>query len=221
MDGEARVAKVARVDGVAVLKEAMEVELKGVVDMAMDLQQLVDQADMEVDTKRLLDMEVDTKRPVVTEVDTRRLEDTEVDNKREVTEVVHRVVMAAPASAITGVVREAHGVDSKEVAMEVHLRQAVKAAGVREAAGVDPKQGVGTEVAKAEEGSREVMTAETTADKRLAAPPGSPGNPLAGALEVMPPSGATTNQLGKEIHFDSAQSDSFQKWCFIIVIQSK
>jgi len=187
-------ARVARVDGEAALREVV---------------------DMEVDTQHLL---------VDTEVDTQLLRvDTEVDPQRllEDTEVVLRVVTVALALAITGVVRVAHGVvdskevahgvvDSKEVAMGEHLRQAVKAAGVREAAGADPKEGVRMEAAKVE--ATEVMTAETTAGKRLEVPPGSPGNPLAGALEVvMPPNGATTNQMGKDIKFFSPEHTPKQR----------
>jgi hypothetical protein len=188
-------ARVARVDGEAALRE--------VVDMEVDTQHLL--VDTEVDTQLLL---------VGTEVDTQLLlVDTEVDPQRllEDTEVVLRVVTVALALAITGVVRVVHGVvDSKEVAMGEHLRQAVKAAGVREAAGVDPKEGVRMEAAKVE--ATEVMTAETTAGKRLEVPPGSPGNPLAGALEVvMPPNGATTNQMGKDIKFFSPEHTPKQR----------
>jgi hypothetical protein len=182
-DGEAREA---RVDG--------ETVLRGVADMVVDTQHLL--VDMEVDTQLLL---VDTR--VHTQL---LLVDTEVDPQRllEDTEVVLKVVTVALAWAITGVVRVAHGVvDSKEVAMGEHLRQVVKAAGVREAAaGADPKEGVRMEAAKLE--AMEVMTAETMAGKRLAVPHGNPGNPQAGALEVvMPPNGATTNQMGKDIKF--------------------
>lgn len=149
-----------------------------------------------MELKGVADMEAVTKRLLV---------DTEVDTKELVggTEVLRKGVMVALASAITGVLQVAHGVDSQGVATEAHPRQAtgvVKAAGVREAAGADPRMGVHTEAAK-EAGTREAMevtTAGIMAGKRLAAPPGSPGNPLAGAhLEVMPPNGDTTNQMRK------------------------